>query len=220
MPLASQSRPGRPSHGCFLHQVNDPTQRLTALDTKDHPFFAPIPDWEALWTIPPPTLEAGLQKAPPRDPNAHPLDIGWANWADGEEDEMDEPPPDHIVQQIVPEVVGVRVTRDEDTAPATKTTEVSEVVPTQGLDAGGRDAALPLPISAPQVHASTTGETNSVGSYSSSEGHHGPWNSAASGGGSSSTSKGFELVRGMKGLNVSVDASSSSSSAEWHLANG
>ena len=206
-----------------FHQVNDPTQRLAAPDIKNHPFFAPITDWKALWTISPPTLEAGLYKRPPPDPNAQGLNIGWANWADGdmdgEEDEMDEPPPDYIVRRIVPEVIGVRVTRDEDAVlTAAKPTEAPEAVPKSSLDSGGLDLAGPLPIVASQVGSSTTGETNSVASYSSSEGQHGPWNSVASGGGNSSTSKGFELVRGIKGL--SVDANSSSSSARWHLANG
>jgi hypothetical protein len=131
---------------------------------------------------------------------------------------MDEPPPDHVVQRIVPEVVGVRVTRDEDAVPAAASAQVPEAVPKSSLDRGGRDASLPLQIIAAQAHSSTTGETNSVGSYSSSEGQHGPWNSAASGGGSTLASKAFELVRGMKGL--SVDSNSSSSSVEWYLANG
>jgi len=112
----------------------------------------------------------------------------------------------------------VRVTRDEDAVPAATNLEAPEAVAKSSLDGEWRDAAPPLQIIASQAHASTTGETNSVGSYSSSEGHHGPWNSAASGGGNASASKAFKLVRGMKGL--SVDANSSSSSAEWHLANG
>jgi len=207
----------------FFHQVNDPTQRLPAQDTKDHPFFAPIADWKALWTIPPPKLEAGLYKRPPPDPNARPLNIGWANWVDGDmdgdEDEMDEPPLDHIVRRIVPEVVGVLATRDADAIPtAAQTTEAPEAVPQSSLDGEGRDAAPPLPIVTSQVYASTSGETNSVGSYSSSEGPHGPWNSAGSGGANPSASKRFELVSGMKGM--SIGASSSSSSTEWHLANG
>ncbi len=151
-----------------------------------------------------------------------PHGIRWANWAggdaDGEEDEMDEPPPEHVVQQMALEVVGVRVTRDEVALPAAGNAGTQEAVPKSNLDGGKRDGALPLHITALQSHASTTGETNSVGSYSSSEGHHGTWMSAASGGGNTSVSKTFELVRGMKGL--SVDATSSSSSAEWHLANG
>lgn len=192
---------------------------MTAPDVKDHPFFASITDWKALWTISPPTLEAGLYKRPPPDPNAQGLNIGWANWVDGEEDEMDEPPPDHVVQRMAPQVIGVRVTRDDDAVPtATNPTEASEEVPKSSLDSGGRDSARPLPVVASRVGPSTTGETNSVGSYSSSEGQHGLWDIVASGGGSSSPSKRFELVRGMKGL--SVGANSSSSSAEWHLANG
>jgi len=162
-----------------------------------------------------------LNKRPPPDPNSQSHDIGWANWAggdaDGEEEEMDEPPPGHIVQKT-PEVVGVRVTRDEDAVPAATNLEAREAVATSSLDGEVRDAALPLQIIASQAHVSTTGESNSVGSYSSSDGHHGPWNSAASGGGNASASKAFELVRGVKGL--SVDANSSSPSAEWHLANG
>jgi hypothetical protein len=133
---------------------------------------------------------------------------------DGEGDEMDGPPPDHVVEQMVPKVVGVRVTKKEDAVP----TAAKTAVPESNFGSGGRDEALSTPIVASQVHASTTGETNSVESYSSSEGQHGPWNSTASGGVSSLTSRGFELVRGMKGL--SMDANSSSSSAEWHLANG
>lgn len=173
--------------------------------------------------MPPPTLEAGLYKRPPPDPNAQPHGIGWANWAggdaDGEEDEMDSPPPDHVVQQMALEVVGVRVTRDEDTTtPATANAGAPEAVPKSGLDGVGRDGALPLHMIASQANASTAGESNSMGSCSSSEGHLGPWMSAASSGGNTSVSKTFELVRGMKGL--SVDANSSSSSAEWHLANG
>ena len=121
------------------------------------------------------------------------------------------------MQKIAPEVVGVQVT-DEDAVPAATNLEASTTVAKSTLDGERRDAALPLQIIASQAHASTTGETNSVGGYSSSEGHHGPWNSAASGGGNASVSKAFELVRGMKGL--SVDANSPSSSAEWHLANG
>ena len=148
--------------------------------------------------------------------------MGWANWAggdaDGEEDEMDEPPPDHLVQQMVPEVVGVRVTRDEDAVPAAGNAGAPESVPKSSLDGLRRDGALPLHMITSQAHASTAGESNSVGSYSSSEGQHGPWISAASGSGNTSVLKTFELVRGMKGLNM--DANSSSSSAEWHLANG
>ena len=132
---------------------------------------------------------------------------------------MDEPPPEHVVRQMVLEVVGVRPTKDEDTAaPAAGTVGTQEAVPKSNVDGGKRDGALPLHMSALQSHASTTGETNSVGSYSSSEGQHGMWMGAASAGGNTSVSKTFELVRGMKGL--SLDASSSSSSAEWHLANG
>ena len=163
-----------------------------------------------------------MYKRAPPDPNALPHGMGWANWAsgdaDGEEDEMDEPPPDQVVQQIAVEVVGVRVTRDEHAAPAAGNAGTPEGVPKSSLEGGKRDGALPLHIIASQAHALTTGETNSVGSYSSSEGQHGPWGSAASAGGNTSASKTFELVRGMKGL--SVDASSTSSSAEWHLANG
>ena len=202
-----------------FHQVNNPTQRLIAPDIKDHPFFAHINDWKALWTMSPPALEAGLYKRPPPDPNAQGLNIGWANWADGdmdgEGDEMDEPPPDHVVWRMVPEVTGVRATRDEDAVlTATKPTKAPEPVSKSSLDSGERDLAGPLPILASRG----AGETNSVASYSSSEGQHGPWNSVTNGGGNSSTLKGFELVRGMKGL--SVDTNSSSSSAEWHLANG
>lgn len=192
---------------------------MTAPDVKDHSFFAPITDWKALWTISPPTIEAGLYKRPPPDPNAQGLNIGWANWVDGEEDEMDEPPPDHVVRQMAPQVIGVRVTKDDDSVSTpTNPTEASEEVPKSSLDSGGQDSARPLPVVASRVGPSTMGETNSVESYSSSEGQHGLWDIAASGGGSSSPSKGFELVRGMKGL--SVGANSSSSSAEWHLANG
>jgi hypothetical protein len=172
--------------------------------------------------VPPPALEAGLYKRPPPDPNAQPRDVGWANWAggdgDGDEDEMDEPPPDRLVQQMALEVVGVRVTRDEGAALATANAGAPEAVPKSSLDGVRRDGALPLHILASQAHASTAGESNSVESYSSSEGQHGPWMSAACGAGNTSASKTFELVRGMKGLNV--DANSSSSSAEWHLANG
>ena len=200
-------------------------KRLTAPDTKNHPFFAPITDWKALWTVPHPTLEAGLYKRSPPDPNALPQGITWANWAggdaDGEEDEMDEPPPEHVVRQMALEVVGVRVTNDEDkdAVPAAGNVGTQEAVPKSNVDGGKRDGALPLHMTALQSHASTTGETNSVGSYSSSEGQHGTWMSAAaSAGGNTSVLKTFELVRGMKGL--SVDANSSSSSAEWHLANG
>jgi len=147
-----------------------------------------------------PTLEAGLYKRSPPDPNSQSHDIGFANWAggdaDGEEEEMDEPPPDHIAQKITPEVVGVRVTRDEDAVPAATNLEAPEAVAKSSLDGEWRDAALPLQIIASQAHASTTGETNSVGSYSSSEGHHGPWNSAASGAGTRRLRRRFRLCAG------------------------
>lgn len=132
---------------------------------------------------------------------------------------MDEPPPEHVVRQIALEVVGVRVTKDEDAAvPAAGNAGTQEALPKSSVDGGKRDGALPLHMTALQSHASTAGETNSVGSYSSSEGQHGAWMGAAGAGGNTSVSRTFELVRGMRGL--SVDASSSSSSAEWHLANG
>ena len=220
--LSPQSQPSCLSHTRSSPSGNDLTQLLTALNTKNHPLFTPITDWKALWTVLPPTLEAWLYKRSPPDPNSQSHDIGWANWAggdaEGEEEGMDEPPPDHIVQKTAPEVVGVRVTRDEDVDPAATNLEAPEAVAKSSLDGKRRDAALPLQIIASQAHMSTTGETKSVGTYLISEGHHGPWNSAASGGGNASASQAFELVRGMKGLRV--DANSSSSSAEWHLANG
>jgi hypothetical protein len=70
---------------------------------------------------------------------------------------MDDPPPDHVVQQMVSEVVGVRVTRDEDAVPTALNTGALEAVPKSSLDSGRRDAAPPLQVVASQVHASTTG---------------------------------------------------------------
>jgi len=145
----------------LLHQVNDSTQRLTALNTKNHPLFTPITDWKPLWTVPPPPLEAGVYKRSPPDPNSQPHDIGWANWtggdADGEEEEMDEPPPDHIVRKIAPEVVGVRATKDEDAVPAARTWRHQRRVAKSSLDGERKGAALPLQIIASQAHVSTTG---------------------------------------------------------------
>lgn len=171
---------------------------------KDHPFFESV-EWATIWKQDPPALDSGLVKRNPEEVQAQ-IELDWADLV-ASEDEMDPPP---LPTVSTPSPASKRYSR-KATLETADENEVGEA------DSSVEDASEVVGhLAPPQFTSATTGKGPAQsGSSSSVEGLTVSNSSASRNSGSSGGSRAFELVRGVRGLNLGEPQT-----IDWVLPNG